>query len=436
MPDERVPATRSALVDRDFRRLWAAQVVSVYGTQVSILAIPLVAALILRVSPFEFGLLSTLEFVPFLLVSLPAGVWIDRVRRRPILVTADVVRCLALLSIPLAVVLDRLTIGQLYAVVFLNGGLSVFFDVAAQSYLPTILERDQLVDGNAKLELSRRTAQRLGPGIAGVLIGVVSAPFAVIADAASYLVSALFLSRIREREATVASEPGASVAGVAPPSTRSVRHELVEGLRFVAKHPWLRVLALSVAIGNLFGYVVDSILILHLVTERGFAAPEIGFAFTIGSIGVICGALLARRVTAVLGVGPTLLVAALGESVSWLPIAIAPDAWLFAGLATTITALGFFSSFWTINAISIRQAVTPAPLLGRVTATMRFISWGVIPLGALSGGILGSIVGLHATIWIGALGASLSGVPLALSSVSRVREMPAAADEPEGKRGA
>jgi len=141
----------SVLRNTDFRKLWAAQAISVYGTQVTVLAVPLVAALTLRVSPFEFGLLGTLEFLPFVLLSLPAGVWVDRLRRRPILILADLVRAATLVSIPAAVVLDRLTLWQLYLVVFSNGCLTVFFDVASQSYLPTLVERDQLVDGNSKL---------------------------------------------------------------------------------------------------------------------------------------------------------------------------------------------------------------------------------------------------------------------------------------------
>jgi MFS family permease len=413
---------RGLLRNADFLKLWTGQTISVLGAQVTILAVPIVAAIALQVSPFEFGLLTTIEFVPFVFLSLPAGAWVDRLRRRPILIAADVGRAISLLSIPVAFAFNALTIWQLYAVVFVNGCLTVFFDVAAQSYLPSILGREQLVDGNAKLELSRTTSQRLGPGIAGVLIAVVGAPFAVIADAASYLGSALFLSLIRR--------PEALPVAAAEPIERSIRREVAEGLRFVAAHRWLRVLAISGAISQLFGNIVDSILILHLVTERGFEAPQIGFAFTIGSVGVISGALLARRVSAVLGIGPTLLLATVGESVSWLPIPIAPDRWLFAAVTLTITALGFFASFWTINAVSLRQAVTPAPLLGRVTATMRFVTWGLIPAGALLGGVLGTLVGLHNAIWIGAIGHVLVFVPLALSPISRIRSMPAQAEAP------
>ncbi len=413
---------RSVLRNADFRKLWAAQAISVYGTQVTVLAVPLVAALTLRVSPFEFALLGTLEFLPFVLLSLPAGVWVDRLRRRPILILADLVRAATLLSIPVAVILHGLTIWQLYAVVFANGSLTVFFDVASQSYLPTLLERDQLVDGNSKLELTRTTSQRLGPGIAGVLIGVVSASFAIVVDAISYALSAAFLSWIRRPEAAVEGHDDA----MAP--RRSMGAEIGAGLRYVTHNPWLRSMALAVAIGNLFGNVADSILILYLVTERGFSAAQIGFAFTIGSIGVISGALAANRLTRLLGVGRMLLLSEIGSSLSWLPIAIAPDALLFPALALTITALSFFGAGWNVNAVSLRQAITPLPMQGRTNATMRFIGWGLIPIGTIAGGILGSTIGLHNTIWVGALGATVGFVPIALSPVRHLRAMPVPAE--------
>ena len=408
----------SVLRNADFGKLWAAQAISVYGTQVTVPAVPLVAALTLRVSPFEFGLLGTLEFLPFVLLSLPAGVWVDRLQRRPILVVADVVRAATLLSIPAAVALHGLTLWQLYAVVFVNGCLTVFFDVASQSYLPTVVERDQLVDGNSKLELTRTTAQRLGPGLAGLLIGALTAPFAIVVDAISYALSAAFISRIRRPEAAV--EP----RDVTMSPRLPMRAEIGAGLRYVTGHPWLRSMALAVAIGNLFGNVADSILILYLVTERGFSAAEIGFAFTIGSIGVISGALVANRLTRLLGVGRMLLLSEVGSSLSWLPIAIAPDALLFPALALTISALSFFGAGWNVNAVSLRQAITPLPMQGRTNATMRFIGWGLIPVGTILGGALGSTIGLHNTIWVGALGAVLGFVPVALSSVRNVRAIP------------
>ena len=194
---------RSLLHHPDFLKLWTAETVSVFGTAITQLALPLIAATVLSVSAFEFGLLTTIEFLPFILLSLPAGVWVDRLRRRPILIIGDLGRAIAIASIPIAFFFDALTIWQLYIVGFINGCLTVFFDVAYQSYLPSIVERDQLVEGNSKLEITRSAAQILGPGIAGVLIGVLRAPFAMVIDSLSYLWSAFFVFLIRRPEPPV-----------------------------------------------------------------------------------------------------------------------------------------------------------------------------------------------------------------------------------------
>jgi MFS family permease len=422
------PGRRSAslLHSRDFLKLWTGQTISAFGTQVTILAVPIVAALTLAVSPFEFGLLGTLEFLPFVLIGLPAGVWVDRLRRRPILIAGDLGRAVGLLSIPIAAALGVLTIWQLYVVVFLNGCLTVFFDVAYQSYLPSIVEPDQLVEGNAKLELTRTTSQRLGPGLAGLLIGILAAPFAIVVDAVSYVASAVFLSRIGRSEPVL--PPRDSAAGARP----SMRREIATGLRFVTGDRVLRALAASVALGYLFGTIADSMLILHLVTERGFGPGLIGLAFTIGSVGVIAGALVASRLTRVAGVGPVIVLSAVGESVSWLPVAFAPDAWLFAGLATTIVALSFFGALWNVNAMSLRQVITPARMRGRMNATMRFISWGTIPIATTAGGILGGVIGLHDTIVLGAVGGLVVFVPVALSPLRQIKTMPDAVEDEAG----
>ena len=418
------PPSPSLIRDRDFLKLWTAQTVSVLGTQVTILAVPILAALALRVSPLEFGLLATLEYLPTLILGLPAGVWVDRLRRRPILIAGDLLRAIALLSIPIAFVLDVLTIWQLYAVVFVNGCLTVFFDVAWQSYLPSLVARDRLVDGNAKLELTRVSSQRLGPGIAGVLIALLTAPFAILLDALSYLVSAVAILAIRRPE-----PPPAPRAAAGEPRP-TMRNDIGAGIRYVTRQPTLRALALSVALSNLFACIADSILILYLVTERQFTAVSIGAAFSIGAVGVIAGALVTSRLTRVLGVGPMIVLAALGESLSWLPVAIAPDELLFAGLTATIVALGFFGIAWNVNATSLRQAITPRPMQGRMNATMRFVAGGAVPVGFLAGGALGGLIGLHETIWVGALGCLLGSLPVALTSVRHVRELPATDGEP------
>jgi MFS family permease len=412
-------ARRASLLRHpDFLKLWTAETVSVFGTQVTLLALPLVAATILQVTPLEFALLGTIEFLPFIFLSLPAGVWVDRLRRRPILIVGDLGRALSLISIPIAFALGGLTIWQLYLVGFINGCLTVFFDVSYQSYLPSIVDRDQLVEGNSKLEITRSASQIVGPGLAGVLIGILKAPFAILADAVSFVVSALFVFAIRKPEPPI--EPHDEATGPRP----SMRSEIAAGLRYVTGHRWLRSIAAATGTSNFFGNVMGAILILFLVRERGFTAETLGFAFSIGSVGVLVAALTASRISARLGVGRTLLLSALGFGVAGLPVAIASDSWLFAAVAASGFIGGFFGVAWNINQISLRQAITPTRMQGKMNATMRFIVWGTIPLGQIVGGFLATAIGLHNTIWVGALGGLIAFVPVALSPVRALKEMP------------
>ena len=414
LPTDRRPLLRHP----DFLKLWSAETISVFGSQITQLALPLIAATVLQVSPFEFGLLATIEFLPFILLSLPAGVWVDRLRRRPIMIVADVGRAIALLTIPFAFLFDVLTIWQLYAVGFLNGCFTVFFDVSYQSYLPSVVERDQLVEGNSKLEITRSASQILGPGAAGILIGALRAPLAIFVDAISFLVSALFLVWIRRPEPE--PEPHDETTGPRP----SMRREVAVGLRYVTGHRWLRSIAATTGLSNLFSIVATSILILFLVRDRGFTAELIGFAFSIGGLGVLTAALTTSRLTKLLGVGRMLLIGAAGFSMSILPVAIAPDEWLFVAVAGSGFLGGFCGVAWNINQVSLRQAITPTGLLGKMNATMRFIVWGTIPVGAILGGTLGELIGLHNTIWVGAIGGAFAFLPVALSSVRSIREMP------------
>ncbi len=416
--------SRSLLRHPDFLKLWTAETVSVFGSAITQLALPIIAATTLDVTPFEFGLLTTIEFLPFILFSLPAGVWVDRLRRRPILIVADLGRAIAIGSIPVAFALDALTIWQLYVVGFLNGCFTVFFDVAYQSYLPSIVDRDQLVEGNSKLEITRSAAQILGPGAAGLLIGLLRAPLAMALDALSYLWSAIFVFWIRRPEPSIEPHDEAAL-GPKP----SMRREISVGLRYVSGHRWLRSIAATTGISNLFFNVAGAILILYLVRERGLTPEAIGFAFSIGALGVLLAALTTGHITALIGVGRMLVLSAVGFSVSLLPVALAPDSLTFAAVALSGFLSGFCGVAWNINQISLRQAITPPRMQGKMNATMRFVVWGTIPLGTISGGALGSVIGLHPTIWVGALGGLLAFVPVALSSVRDIEKVPEPAED-------
>jgi MFS family permease len=404
----------------DFLKLWSAQTLAQFGTQVSLLAIPLVAALTLDVTPFEFGLLTTVEFLPFVLISLPAGVWVDRLRRRPILILGDIGRGLALLSIPVAFVLGALTIWQLYVVGFIVGCLTVFFDVAYQSYLPSLVEREEILDGNSKLEISRSAAQIAGPGMSGIMIGLLTAPVAIVLTTVAYVASGGFLWRIRKPE----PEPDYRRRRAAGEAGPGMRREIGEGLRYVFGHRYLRAIAATTASSNFFSNVAFAILLLYVVRAFELTPEEIGIAMSLGAVGFLIGAVLANPIGSRLGVGPTIVISALIFGPAALPVALATREIAVPMMALAGFIGGFGGAIYNINQVSLRQAITPTRLQGRMNATMRFVVWGTIPAGATLGGALGSIIGLHETIWIGAIGGMFAFVPVLLSPVRRVREMP------------
>jgi MFS family permease len=397
----------------DFVRLWGAQTISQFGTQITLLALPLAAIVVLDASAFEVAVLTAVEWMPWLLFSLPIGAWVDRVLRKPILVAADVGRALVLLSVPLAYAFDALTIWQLYAVGFAHGILTVFFDVAYQSYLPSLVERRQLEEGNSKLEVSRSGAQLAGPGIAGVLVELVTAPVAILADAVSFVVSALFLRSIRREEAP--PERG-------EPTRLHV--EIVEGVRYVLTHPLLRPSMAFVAVSNFFGSVMYSILLVYAVRELGLSAAAIGVVLALGNTGFLVGAALAPRVSARLGVGPTLVTtAALIGWPLWL-VPLAPQDGAAAFLVAAFALASFAGVVYNVVGISYFQAITPGRLLGRMNASRRFVVWGAVPLGSLAGGVLAATIGLRETLFVGAIGGSVAFLPLLFSPVRSVQKAP------------
>jgi MFS family permease len=406
---------------RDFRNLWAAETISVFGTQISQLALPLVAVITLEASAFQVALLGVIQFAPFILISLPAGVWIDRVRRKPILVTADVGRALLLASIPVAYWLDALTIWQLYGVGFFVGILTVFFDVSYQSYLPSLVKRDALVEGNSKLEISRSAAQLSGPGLAGLFVEAFKAPGAVLLDAISFFLSAVFLFRIKAEE----SAPTKAERQAGP----GMKEEVKEGLRWVFGNRYLRWIAASTATFNFFGNIVFAVYLVFAVRELELRPGLIGVVFAVSNIGYLVGALLANRLSRRFGVGPTIIIGASG-SISLILLAAAPTSNPIPFLIAAQAISGMGIPIYNITQVSFRQAITPERLQGRMNSVMRFIVWGVMPLGALLGGALASWFGLRTAIWVGAIGMSLAVLPVLLSPVRTLREMPEPVDEP------
>ena len=393
----------------DFLKLWSAETISQFGTQVSQLALPFVAIVVLEASPFAVAALGTVEFLPFLLFTLPAGVWVDRLPRRAILIVADYGRAALLFTVPVAYALDELTMAQLYVVGFLVGTFTVFFDVSYQSYLPALVDRERIIEGNSKLEVSRTTAQITGPGVSGGLIGLVTAPYAVLLDAISFLGSGLFLQSIEKVELKPVT------AGDKP----RMRSELKEGLQYVVHHPLLRPQALCTGTSNFFSNVTFAVFLVYAVRVLDLSAAEVGVIFTIGGLGGLAAALTSQRITRRFGVGRTTIATALTWGSAAFLVPLAPQDFPHPFLV----AFGLISSFaivvYNITQVSLRQAITPERIQGRMNSVMRFLVWGTIPLGSLVGGALGSTIGLRETLFVGATGGLLAGLPIILSRSQR-----------------
>jgi MFS family permease len=397
----------------DFRRLWAAQSVSLLGSEITALALPLMAVLVLDASPVEMGLLAAAGTAPFLLCSLPVGVWIDRRRRRPVLIAADVVRAGLLISIPLAAWLGILRIEQVYAVTFLVGVLGVFFEVAHYAYVPALVGRESVVEGNSKLQISYSAAEAGGPGVAGLLVQLISAPAAIVIDAATFLGSAVLLRRIETPEPPVEIQP-----------SRGVRGDIETGLRALLGHRLLRPIVLASITESIFIKGIAAIFVLYATRELEISPVMLGVILAVGGLGAIPGALLSAPAAARFGVGPTIIGGWLIAMAMWLLIPLANGPLAIPVLAASMLLGGVAGTIVNVQQWSLRQLVTPDALQGRVTASHRFLVYGAYPLGALLGGWLGATLGLRPAIALCALGALTVPVWVAVSPLRRLREQP------------
>jgi MFS family permease len=421
---------RRGLIRRhqDFRRLWIGETVSQFGSQVSMLAVPLIAVLTLRAGAFQVGVLSAVGYAPFLVFGLLAGAWVDRARRRPVLIAGNLLRATVLAVVPVAAALGVLNLAVLYVVQFAVGLGTLFFDVAYQSYLPALIGREHLVEGNGRMEASRSTAHALGPGIAGYLVQALSAPVAVLADAASFVWSTAWISAIRRREPPVPVTP----------QPRALTREVGEGLRLVAGHPVLRALGLYSACATLFLSAEQAIEVVFLVRTVRLPAAGIGLLFSAASVGAVLGAFAAGPLGRRFGEARTIVGAALAGMAFMLLVPLTgpgPRLALFAA-GTGICSCGVV--VFNIVAVAFRQRLCPDQLLGRMNATMRFLSWGMAPVGGLVGGAAGTAIGPRATLWCSGAGGLLAALWLLRSPLSRVRGPagPGAATVPAGGTGA
>ncbi|MEU7041051.1 MFS transporter [Streptomyces varsoviensis] len=408
---------------RDFRHLLSGAAASQVGAQVTLVALPLVAVLELDAPAFQVALLTAAETAAFLLVGLPAGAWVDRMRKLPVLIRADVIRAVAMASIPFAAVAGFLTMAQLYAVALITGVATVFFDVSHQSYLPQLLPKEQLVAGNGALETVRSSAQVAGPGLGGGLVQLLGAHLAIVADAIGYAVSALFLLAIRHKE------PAPRPEG----TDTSLRAEIGEGLGFVLRQPLLRVIVLTTGLGNFFSALLLSVQTVFLVRVLDLPPAAIGLMLSSSAVGGLAGALCAGRLARGLGQARIIWLSALvsGPFALLWPLAGHGAA---AGLFAAGSAVVFFGAVvYNVAQVSFRQLLCPPRLLGRMNATMRFLVWGTMPLGALAGGAVAGAYGPRAAVWVCAIGFLAVPLPLLFSRLRTMRDLPAAAPDGPGE---
>jgi MFS family permease len=408
-----VNARFGLLREHDFRQLFIADTISQVGTQVTLLALPLVGILALNASPLQIGVLAACETAAFILVGLPAGAWVDRMRRRNVLIAGDVARAVLLGSVPLAWWADMLTMPQLYVVALLTGVFTVFFDVAYQSYLPHLVGRDNLVEGNAKLEAVRGVSHIGGPTLAGGLIQWLGAPVAMVVDSVSFLASAVFVGLIRKREPIPQRAPDAHLG-----------REIAEGLRFVLGNRLLRSIAMCTGTYNLFSAIGFAMLIVLLADVLKISAGMIGLVMSSGAIGGLLGAFTAMRVATWLGQGRTIWMSCAFTAPFGLLTALAQPGWLLWLAAFGFGVVSWGGVVYNVAQVSFRQGLTPERLLGRMNATMRFLVWGTMPIGGLLGGVLGQYVGVREAVWIGMGGCCLAFLPVFFSPLRTMRELP------------
>ncbi|MBP2186102.1 MFS transporter [Amycolatopsis magusensis] len=397
----------------DFRRLWAGDTASQLGTFVGHTVLPLLAATVLAASPFEMGVLTAAETLAFLLLGLPAGAWVDRFRRRPLMLRADFARAVLLLSVPLAWWANVLTLTQLVVVALLTGVCTVFFDVAYQSYLPSLVGRDQLLEGNAKLQSSQSVSQVAGPGIGGVLAQLFGPAYAVLVTGLGFLTSALCLLRIRRVE----PEP-------VPHENPKLSAQIAEGLRFVFGNPTLRAITSATATANLANGIFLAVEMLFLTRTLGLSAAAVGALLAVGGAGSVLGALTSGLVNRRIGQARAIWLVPLLTWPAHLLVPLAAPGWRVAFVVVGLVLFGYGVIVYNVAQVSYRQAICPDRLLGRMNASVRFVVWGVLPLGSMLGGVLGEVIGIRNTLWVAGALEALAVLWVVTSPLRRLRDIP------------
>lgn len=398
------------LLNRSFGYFWVGQSISTLGSQVTAFAIPLLAALTLHATAQQMGFLRAAEFIPFLILTLPAGVWADLGIRRALMIFSNLIRGVVIIFVPLAITLGWAHLEVLYAVMLVMGSFKVIFEMAYQTYIPEIVDRHTLVNANSKIMMSYALGQSAGPGLAGLMVEILGAPLAVLADSLGFFLCAGCLFKIKHHEVKVVQQQS------------NVWRQIAEGFRYVGRERHIRALLWLVTVNNFFMNAIMALIVLYGTREIGFRPGIFGLAVSVGGFGAVIGSVFAQRLGARLGPGPFVIYACGLTSLAsfCFPLISRPDHLGIFCLTATYFALSAAGAAVTVFAWTIRQSITPSDLLGKMNGAFRFCVTGIMPFGALFGGWLGSIIGIRSTLLVGAVGLLLS---CAAASFSHLRHL-------------
>jgi MFS family permease len=412
-----MPAQRTErLRRRDFPLFWAGETVSLVGTQITLLALPLTAVLVLHATPQQLGLIRFLEQAPYVVCALFLGAWVDRRRRKGVLILANAARSVLLGLVPLLALLGRLQLSLLAALACAVGVFAVLFDVSWVAYVPTLVARDRLIAANGKLAASASAAEVAGPGLGGVLVQVFSAPLALAFDAASYAVATITLLLIRTPEP--APQRGQQA---------HLLREIGAGIRVVARNAYLRAAMLMSGLWNLLAGIASTAFLLYAVRERGLSPGALGTIFAVGAAGGLLGAAISTRLGRRGHFGPTLGVAFAFGCLPWILLPALAEAPRFelGGYMIAYFLIQVGLGLWAVLTRSLFQAITPVHLMGRVSATVRLVSYGLGAVGLLLSGVLATVLGLRPTLWLAAVGfVIILVITWVATPLPRVRSLP------------
>lgn len=415
--------TRSLIHHPDFRRLWTGDALGQLGAQLTALALPIFAVQQLAATEWQMGVLNAAEYAAFLVIGLPAGAWVDRMRKRRVLIVADLVRATVLAVVVATAVTGHASIPLLIVAGLVISVATVFFDVSHQSYIPGLVGLDHLVEGNSKLQATASVAQVAAPAIGGLALRVITAPALIAVTVVTYLASAFAVGRIRHQE----TPPH-------PDTRRPLKVEIAEGLQFVVHEPYLRRIVACTSLGNFAGAIAGAVTVIYVLRTLGLGTAAYGAILSAGSIGALLGALAAGRLAQWVGEGRIIPLSALvmAPAFALTPLASTGTFPAAALLIAGGALFGFAVIVYNVGQVSFRQRVCPPPLLGRMNASVRFIVWGTMPIGGLLGGWLGTHLGVLPTLWVSVAIMAVSALPVVISPLLRMRDLPGApvADEP------